>query len=150
MNTPAPAPSLPTPLARRWTLIFALFVVHNLEELVLDLPAWGRTHLAFLNNMYVSLGLFGGFVAFLCIVLFALAYGFRKSSATTRKLMVLFLAVMLGVFGWHVGISLHTGSLQPGVVTAVVFFPAYALWLVRLVKTDGSARRYASASIQAK
>jgi hypothetical protein len=133
MNIHHTKPSLSTPLARRWFPLFALFVVHNLEEIVLDLPAWGRVHIAFFNGLDMSRSVFGGVVVALCAVLFGLAYVYRRNLLTTVKLMATFLAVMLCVFLWHLGISLYTHSVQPGVITAILFIPFYAYWLVRLL-----------------
>jgi uncharacterized membrane protein len=139
MNVFQTQPYRPTPLARRWIPMFTLFVLHNLEEIILDLPEWGRRHFAFLNSFDMSRSVFGAAVVVLCGVLFALAYRYRKDSKTTLRLMVTFLGVMLAVFSWHFIISLYTRSVQPGVVTAVLFIPFYVYWAVLLL--NGSRPR---------
>ena len=37
--------------ARLWIAIFALFELHNAEEIVRDLPAWGRAHMPGLTGL---------------------------------------------------------------------------------------------------
>ena len=121
--------------ARRWIPVFALFELHNAEEIVRDLPAWGRAHMPGLTGLTLGRPGFAAVIAVLSAVLFAIAWAFRDRARATRRLQMLFLAVMMAVFVWHIAISIHTRSLQPGVVTAAVFLPLYALMLYRLRRT---------------
>ena len=121
--------------ARRWIPVFALFELHNLEEILRDMPAWGRAHMPVLKGMSLGLPGFTALVVVLSVVLFAIAWAFRNNARATRRLQMLFLAFMIAVFVWHIAISLHTRSLQPDVVTAAVFLPLYALMLYRLRRT---------------
>ncbi|MCC7055626.1 MAG: HXXEE domain-containing protein [Gemmatimonadaceae bacterium] len=117
-------------IALRWVPIFTLFELHNLEELLLDMPAWGRQHLPWLRDSRLGVGTMVIAIALLSAVLFLVAWRIRQDDSRTRWLQRLFLGVMLAVFGWHIAISLWAGSLQPGVRTAVLFLPVYA-WLLR-------------------
>ena len=118
--------------ARLWIAIFALFELHNAEEIVRDLPAWGRAHMPGLTGLTLGRSGFAAVFAVLSAVLFTIAWAFRNKAGATRRLQMLFLAVMLAVFVWHIAISIHTRSLQPGVVTAAAFLPVYAWMLARL------------------
>ena len=118
--------------ARLWIAIFTLFELHNAEEIVRDLPTWGRAHMPGLAGLTLGRPGFAAVIAVLSAVLFAIAWTFRNKAGATRRLQMLFLAVMLAVFVWHIAISIHTRSLQPGVVTAAAFLPVYAWMLARL------------------
>lgn len=122
-------------LARWWLPIFGLFVIHNLEEILGDMPAWGREHLDFLSQTFVSPMALTAIIIVLSAILFAIAYHYRQNARMTRRLLLLFLVIMIGVFIWHITISLVTQSIQPGVLTAGVFLPIYGFMLFHIYRT---------------
>lgn len=136
MNVPLHEQPITNP-ARLWVPVFILFTLHNLEEIIFDMPAWGCAHIAMMSALDAGRGSFTLLVLALTAGLVAIAWRFRHGAAATRWLQTAFLAVMLAVFAWHMGISLATRSLQPGAATAIVFAPIYAVWLRKLVRPQG-------------
>ncbi|MCB0720300.1 MAG: HXXEE domain-containing protein [Bacteroidetes bacterium] len=122
-----------------WIAIIILFVIHNLEEIVFDLPEWGREHIAFLSDLSVGRFGFALVVALLVLIVSAIAWMYRSDAQRTRRLKMLFLSIMIVVFLWHIGVSLATHSIQPGVVTAAAFLPIHIIWWRRCRSLDGNS-----------
>ncbi|MBU1175800.1 MAG: HXXEE domain-containing protein [Alphaproteobacteria bacterium] len=116
------------PLARWWLPVFALFTLHNLEEIVFDLPRWGRDHGFDIATTRLDQAGFAVLITVLSAMLFALAFILRCNDKLTRLYLAGFLALMALNFVWHMAGSFVTGSVQPGVMTAVPLLPA-CIWL---------------------
>ncbi|MEZ4698244.1 MAG: HXXEE domain-containing protein [Rhodothermales bacterium] len=122
-----------------WIAIIILFVIHNLEEIVFDLPEWGREHIAFLSDLSVGRFGFALVVALLVLIVSAIAWISRRDAQRTRRLKLIFVSIMIVVFMWHIGVSLATHSIQPGVVTAAAFLPIHIIWWRRCRSLDGNS-----------
>lgn len=98
---------------RLWLPVFALFTLHNLEEVGLDLPAWGRAHDVVIPTTQIGQSGFTLVIAGLSAALVLLAYALRRNPSRTRMLLLAFVAVMVANFVWHIGASLVIWSVQP-------------------------------------
>lgn len=125
----------PARLARLWLPILALFTIYNLEEIILDLPAWGRAQGVVIPTTQTDQFGFALVVAGLSVFVFALAYFLRRNAGQTSRLLTVFLGFMLANFVWHVGASAVTTSLQPGAISSVLLAPVYGWLLWRVLTT---------------
>ena len=124
------------PDARLWLPVFALFTLHNLEEILLDLPHWGRSFGMPVATTALDMWGYAGLIAVMSLVLFGAAFAVRRNERLTRLGLRAFLGVMMANFVMHAALSVITQSLQPGVITAVLFLPVYG-WLLRRVRRAG-------------
>jgi hypothetical protein len=123
--------------ARAWAAAFAL-ALHNGEEVLLGLPAWGRSHPDYAMAIWSDTGF--ALVAMLLVlaaILFGLWCQFRPHR-WQAPLLRLFAFVMLLNTGSHLALSLMTGSLMPGAVTALLVVPPVFLWI--LLRPVGSPK----------
>jgi hypothetical protein len=121
---------------RAWAAAVAAFLVHNVEEVALDLPAWSAAHPVLPGAPWlVSLPAFTIATGVLTIVVgatapFAMATGPRWS----RLALAVFALIMLANAATHLALSLWTSSLMPGAVTAALLVvPVFSgvLWAIR-------------------
>ena len=113
---------------QRWKAVFVFFVIHQVEEVVLSLPAW-RAHVtlpgwaAFTDHslMYAlpSRSVTALFVAGQCLLLASLAYLLRASDRATRLAQSALLLVLMVAFAVHIALSVATHTVMPGVFTSV-------------------------------
>jgi hypothetical protein len=121
----------------------AVFVVHNVEEIALDmygwelahdLPGWMNAGRAFHTAIQLTTPKFIVIVAGLCFAIGGLAYLFRDSPKAARRWMTTYTVVMLAIFLGHLVTSIVARSPMPGVYSAVVLglpvhaWVAYTLW----------------------
>ncbi len=129
----------PIPHRRAWMAWIAALLAHNAEEVASDLPAWSerQTIIPWLGWMGPP-GAFTAAVAIVSLVaggvaLYAIATGPRWSSAVLGILAI----IMLVNAATHFALSVATGTLMPGVVTAaLIVAPVMAgiLWAIRRVR----------------
>lgn len=120
---------------RTWAAAMAAFIAHNVEESVLNLPAWVEAHpvLPWLGWMAPA-GTFATAVGVLTaavggVAIYAMATGPRWS----RWALIVFAVVMLLNAVSHVALSLIASSAMPGMWTAAfVVAPVFTgvLWAV--------------------
>lgn len=121
------------PFRRAWTATATAFLLHNVEEVVLNLPDWSASHPAppWFSWMQQP-GVFAIAVGALslavgCCAIYAIATG----PSWSRWGLTLLATVMLLNAASHVGLSIMTSTLMPGVITAtLVVAPAMlgAIW----------------------
>ncbi len=121
--------------ASGWIVPLILFTVHNLEEVLFDLPAWGREHFEVFRGIDISVMDFAVAVMALTLALLVAAFAMRHRRETTLRMQRLFLIAISLVFCWHIGVSLWSVSLQPGVVTSVLFLPLFVALKQRVPKS---------------
>ncbi|MDP3740087.1 MAG: HXXEE domain-containing protein [Hyphomonadaceae bacterium] len=120
---------------RAWAAAMAAFLIHSVEEVALNLPAWVGAHpvLPWLGWMAPA-GMFATVVGVLTAVVGGLAiYAMATAPRWSRRVLIVFAAVMLGNAASHIVLSAMTSSLMPGVATAgLVVVPVFAgvLWAV--------------------
>lgn len=121
--------------ARFWVAAFAL-ALHNAEEVWRDLPAWADAHPATAAfNWSSDSGAFAtiaGLIVF-AVVGLALAAQFRPAPWMAPLLRALSIVMLLNAAS-HIGLSLYTGSLMPGVITAVFVLVPVFLWTLGMKK----------------
>jgi hypothetical protein len=128
-GSPAPAHG------RAWAAAMGAFLIHNVEEVTLDLPRWTEAHpvLPWLNWMAPT-GLFPVTVGVLTAAMGGLAlYAMAMAPRWGRLALGAFSIVMLTNAASHIALSVWTSSLMPGAVTAAgVVAPIFAgvLWAV--------------------
>lgn len=128
----------PPPIAHRraWMAAAAAFLVHNIEETVLDLPGWSAAHqaapwLAWMEQpgaFTIAVGVLSLTVG-LCAI-YAIATG---PSWSGWALAILAIIMLLNVAS-HIALSIMTSSLMPGVFTAVLVITPVMfglLWAMR-------------------
>lgn len=115
--------------AQAWAAAFAL-ALHNAEEVLLNLPAWADAH-----PQTAAFNWSSGSDAFsiIALVIVVMAIGFAlwvqlRPAVWMRLLLRLLAWVMLINAASYMAISLYTGSLMPGVVSAVIILvPVFSL-----------------------
>jgi hypothetical protein len=130
---------------RAWAAGIAAFLVHNVEEVASDLPAWAVAHpvLLWLGWMAPA-GWFAIAVGVLTLGVGGLAlYAMSTAPRWSGWALVAFAVVMLANAASHIVLSVMTSSVMPGVVTAgLVIAPVFAgvLWAVlrRAPRADGA------------
>ena len=126
-----------SPPARLWLPVLALFSLHNIEEIGLDLPAWGRAHGFVLPTTALDRTGFALLIAGLTLAVIALAYALRASARFTRLALLGFLGAMALNFVQHIALSLVTTSVQPGVISAVLLMPVFGWLFLRAWRLRG-------------
>lgn len=126
----------PIPYRRAWMAAAAAFLVHNVEEVVLDLPVWSAAHpiLPWLNWMEQP----GAFPLAVGVLSLAVGSGAIYAIATGPSwsgwALACFAIVILINAASHVALSVMTSSLMPGVFTAgLVITPVMlgVLWAMK-------------------
>lgn len=120
-----------------WAGSLVAFAIHNAEEVMAFSSGWSARHLprlAWTANYWPEFAI----AATALTLSAALAvFALRNHPRTSSRLLKIFLWVMLGNVLWHIGVSVYTRSVAPGVVTAVLLLlPLYSFYLFRLSKTD--------------
>jgi hypothetical protein len=107
---------------RAWATAMTAFLVHNVEEVIGDLPSWAAS-----QSLLPWLGWMAGSGPFVISVgVLTLAVGgialFAMTTAPrwSRAALVVFAVVMLGNAAGHIALSLWTSTLMPGAVTAAI------------------------------
>lgn len=114
------------PAARLWPPVLILFALHNAEEVLRNLPAWGRIHMPQMMAALHALTpagrvQFGIITVLLTFAVAGAAFASRHHPILCRRLLRAFLTVMVLNFTWHIGASLWFVSVQPGAITAALF-----------------------------
>lgn len=133
MNEDAPSP---IPYRRAWMAAVSAFLVHNIEEIVLDLPRWSAAHpalpwLAWMEQpgaFTLAVGVLSLAVG-LCAI-----YAIATGPSWSGRALAIFSSIMLLNAASHVALSVMTSSPMPGVVTALlVITPVMlgVLWAIR-------------------
>ncbi len=128
-------PEYRTSHGRAWAAAMAAFLVHNVEEIVSDLPGWVAEHpvLPWFGWMAPA-GLFTTAVGVLTLAVGALAlYAMTTAPRWGGWALVAFAIVMLVNAVSHIVLSVMTSTIMPGALTAtVVIVPVFAavLWAV--------------------
>lgn len=100
----------------------AAFLVHNVEEVTLDLPTWSAIHpiLPWLSWMEQP-GAFAIAVGLLSLAIGATAiYAIATGPSWSGWALAALAVVMLANAASHIVISLYTSSFMPGVFTALL------------------------------
>ena len=126
-----------------WLLLMAVFVVHNAEEIALDmyrweqahdLPGWMNAGREFHTAIQLTTPKFIVIVIGLCLAIGGLAYLLRGNPIAARCWMATYTVVMLAVYFGHLVTSVVAKSAMPGVYSAVLLglpvhaWVAYTLW----------------------
>ena len=120
-----------------WIGTLIAFAMHNAEEVIAFSSGWSAHHLPRLAWTVSYWPEFAIAATVLTLVSILVAFALRHRPRTSSKLLQIFLWVMLGNVLWHIGVSVYTRSVAPGVVTAVLLLlPLYSFYLTRLSKTD--------------
>ena len=118
---------------RAWAAAMAAFLLHNVEEVASDLPAWVAAHaiLPWLGWMAPA-GWFTTAVGVLTLAMGGLAlYAMSTAPRWSGWALIVFAVLMLMNAASHVALSVMTSSAMPGVVTAAaVNVPVFSavLW----------------------
>lgn len=140
-----------SPLKRYWIVFVLVFVLHNLEEIWRDLPAWSVAFsplrniagVPFYERMYpifvlAALGLTAG------VALTGYTLEQRRSPRSAMCLAVFCMLMLVNAI-YHVMLSVWTRTVMPGVITAIVLIiPVYVGILYRLYElshTNKQAQR---------
>ncbi|WP_022873400.1 HXXEE domain-containing protein [Nesterenkonia alba] len=115
-------------LTRLWVLFLGLLVLHNLEELVLDLPAWSRAHPGFPGLLTGSYSTFIPGVLVVTLTAAAVgSYAIRRRPRWSRTALMVATAVLgLNALS-HLTFSLITQTFMPGLLTSLLAIP-FAVW----------------------
>ncbi len=137
-------------LLQWWLLLFVVFVIHNLEEILFDMYGWEMTHrlpswMEAGRELHTAIQLtplrFSAIILVICLVISGLAFLLRNHPQASRYWMMIFVLIMLGVYMGHVVTSLYAGSPQPGVYSAVLQgVPVYGFVLYHLWRTPANKR----------
>ncbi len=127
-----------TPLEKTLYLFPIAFTIHNLEEVVSDLPGWSVRAGLFHPPVETFEFVFSVIVITIVGYLFTyLAVRQGKGSLPAYLLFCLILIVDINVFFPHLLATIATGSLAPGTVSAVLLnLPICTYLLIRGVKED--------------
>lgn len=124
-----------------WVGALMVFAAHNLEETMAMANGWAVRHLPRVSWNADQWPLFAGAASALTLALGLVAWRLRHRPERSVTWLRIFLWIMLVNAIWHVGASVYSRSLAPGVVTAVVLIlPLYSLMLYRL----SGAKRFSS------
>ena len=124
-----------------WAGTLVAFTIHNAEEVIAFSSGWSAHHLPRLSSTVSYWPEFAIAATALTLLAILVVFALRNHPRTSSRLLQIFLWVMLGNVLWHIGVSVYTRSVAPGVVTAVLLLlPLYSFYLTKLSKTDyGSA-----------
>ncbi len=128
--------------ARYWPLVFFMFALHGAEEVLLDLPGWAREQRIDIPMISFNQGTFALVVVLVGVLVFVLAFVLRRNRKLMRLYQMVFLIGMSLYFLVHVLVGVFTRSMEPGMVTSIVFLPV-SIWLftrVRAARSDQVAR----------
>ena len=126
-----------------WAGTLVAFTIHNAEEAIAFSSGWSARHLPRLASTVSYWPEFAIAATALTLLAILVAFALRNHPRTSSKLLHIFLWVMLGNVLWHIGVSVYTRSVAPGVVTAVLLLlPLYSFYLTRLSKTDYGSAAY--------
>ncbi len=117
---------------RYWMAAVAMFIIHNAEEVVRDMPAWGAAHFEALAWAETAQSGFLVFVITLCVMVTFVAFTMRSEPEKSYKLLRIFLTIMILVALWHIALSLFMQDAQPGVYTAVPMLAFFVFLTTRL------------------
>ena len=119
------------PVEWSWAAASAAFFIHNAEEVLFGLPDWAAAHP---QVGWIATAMpqqrFGAMVILLSVIVVALAViGTLRPLRWTRFVLRLFASIMLLNAASHIELSLLTGSIMPGLWTAVVLLLPMMGWI---------------------
>lgn len=114
--------------ARYWPLVFFVFVVHGAEEVLLDLPGWAREQRIDIPMISFDQGTLAVLIALLGVLVFVLAFVLRRNRRLIRIYLMTFLVIMSVYFVIHVLFGAYARSMEPGMITSILFLPV-CIWL---------------------
>ena len=116
----------------RWAAAFLALLIHNAEELLLNLPAWAAAQPQWRWAAGVMPeGRFQAVVMVLTLLALLLAIvGTVRPTRWTEALLLLLAGVMLFNAATHIVVSLLARAAMPGVVTSVVLVLPVMLWIL--------------------
>lgn len=120
--------------ARYWPLVFFLFALHGAEEVLLDLPGWAREQHIDIPMISFGQGTFALLLIVLAIVVFAFAFVVRRDPKLMRLYLMVFLVTMALYFVVHLLVGIFTRSMEPGMITSIMFLPV-SIWLFTRVRS---------------
>ena len=116
-----------------WAVALIVFAAHNLEETIAMANGWAIHHLPRLSWTADQWPIFAAAATVLTLIVGLIAWNFWHRPERSIRWLKIFLWIMLLNAIWHIGVSVYTQSLAPGVVTAVfLILPLYSLILHRL------------------
>lgn len=119
-----------------WLLLVAALALHNLEEWVLDLPAWARVSrpLPWMAGAFAE-GRFGASLVAVTVLPVVVAVIVRwRAPHTQPAWLALFAVILMLNAASHIGLSLVTWSRMPGLLTAVALLLPASWWVLRHVR----------------
>ena len=118
---------------RFWAHALVVFAAHNAEESIAIANGWTARHWREMSWTAQKWPLFASAAAALTLFVALIAWNLRRRPERSARGLRVFLSIMLLNACWHVGVSVYTRSLAPGVVTAVLLiFPIFTILLFRL------------------
>lgn len=117
---------------RYWMAAVAMFVIHNIEEVVRDLPRWVAGKFESLAWAETAQSGFLVLVIALCVIVAFLAFTMRSEPQKSYHLLRIFFGIMIAVTLWHIAFSLYIQDAQPGVYTAIPMLVFFVFLTTRL------------------
>lgn len=107
-----------------WLLFLVVFAIHNAEEAIFGMPEWLANYGFFLvTTEYESIAIIINYSLLLILTIAAAVVAYllekRQSQQSALYLEIFAYIMLINAFS-HIGLSLYTDSIMPGLVTSVV------------------------------
>lgn len=119
------------PVDWRWAAATAAFLIHNAEEVIFGLPAWANAHptAGWVATMMPEQRFVPAVIGLSIVVLALAVLGTWRPAPWSRQVLRFFAVVMLLNAASHVGLSLWTASIMPGLWTALILLLPVLGWI---------------------